>query len=383
MSAYEFLQVHSHALEPDPEPEEAIHDESQLIETDSELSDTLLINAATGSRPSLLPPGDIRRVLSTTSKHLANMTQIEYRVSYHKASSGQSLSLIDRGANGGVAGKDVRTIFKTGRTVDIRGIDNHQCTNIDIVTVGGVIQTQKGPIIGIMHQYALLNKGSTIHSPCQFEWYKNDSNDKSINVPGGLQRIQTLDGYIIPHCIKDGLACLSIRPYTDHEWDNLPHVILAYEVEWDPSVLDHDFKEDEQWGEITEMESSFDNVGDYKHRVIVQHLVYFQWHDGSLFDDNLDQCLFDEQVSEPLQEMVFYDAHEAKLSLPPEYSHPEHTSSGMKITSKRDPGYDQLHPFFGWSAEDLIKKTFEQYARLPAGTLLKKAYKSPNPVLNA
>jgi hypothetical protein len=109
-----------------------------------------------------------------------------YKVSYHKGSPGQSLSLIDRGANGGVAGTDVRTIFKTGRTVDIRGIDNHQCTNIDICTVGGVIQTQKGPIIGIMHQYALLNKGSTIHSPCQFEWYKNDVNDKSVNFPGSL-----------------------------------------------------------------------------------------------------------------------------------------------------------------------------------------------------
>jgi hypothetical protein len=66
-------------------------------------------------------------------------------------------------------------------------------------------------------------------------------NDKSINVPGGLQRIQTLDGYIIPLSIKDGLARLSIRPYTDHEWDNLPHVILTSELEWDPSVLDHDF----------------------------------------------------------------------------------------------------------------------------------------------
>jgi hypothetical protein len=67
-----------------------------------------------------------------------------------------------------------------------------------------------------MHQYALLNKGYTIHSPCQFEWYKNDVNDKSINVPGDLQRILTLDGYIIPLCIKDGLARLSIRQYTDH-----------------------------------------------------------------------------------------------------------------------------------------------------------------------
>jgi hypothetical protein len=120
------------------------------------------------------------------------------------------LLLIDRGANGGVAGTDVRVIFKTGRTVDIRGIDSHQFTKIDIGTVGGVIQTQKGSIIGITHQYALLNRGSTIHSPCQLEWYKNDANDKSIHVPGGLQRIQTFDGYIIPLCINDGLTRLSI-----------------------------------------------------------------------------------------------------------------------------------------------------------------------------
>jgi hypothetical protein len=39
---------------------------------------------------------------------------------------------------GGVTGTDVCTIFKTGRTGYIRGIANHQCTNIDIGTVGGV-----------------------------------------------------------------------------------------------------------------------------------------------------------------------------------------------------------------------------------------------------
>jgi hypothetical protein len=97
-------------------------------------------------------------------------------------------------------------------------------------------------------------------------------NDKSINVPGGLQRIQTLDGYIILLSIKDGLVRLSIRPYTDHEWDNLPHVILTSQLEWDPSVLDHNFKEDEQWGEVPELNSSFDDYGDYKHRVVVQHI---------------------------------------------------------------------------------------------------------------
>jgi hypothetical protein len=97
-----------------------------------------------------------------------------------------------------------------------------------------------------MSQYALLNKGSSIHSPCQFEWYKNDVNDKSFLVPGGLQHIQTLDGYIIPLSIQNGLTRLNIPPYTDQEFDTLPHVILTSKLEWDPSVLNHTFKEDEQ-----------------------------------------------------------------------------------------------------------------------------------------
>jgi hypothetical protein len=67
-----------------------------------------------------------------------------------------------------------------------------------------------------------------------------------INVPGGLQRTKTLD----PFNIKYGLACKHIRPYTDQEWDNLPHVILTSEIEWDPSVLYHDFKKEEQRGEM-------------------------------------------------------------------------------------------------------------------------------------
>jgi hypothetical protein len=145
MSAYEYLQVNSHELEPDPAPDEIANEESQVDEINPESPYKLLVNAAKGSRPSPLRPGDIRRVLSKNSKRSVSMTQIENKVSYHKASPGQSLTLIDRGANGGVAGTDA---------VDIRGIDNHKCTNIDIGTVGGDIQTQKGPIISIMHQYA-------------------------------------------------------------------------------------------------------------------------------------------------------------------------------------------------------------------------------------
>jgi hypothetical protein len=153
------------------------------------------------------------------------------------------------------------------------------------------------PIIGIMNQYALLNKGSSIHSPCQFEWYKNDVNDKSILVPGGLQHIQTLDGYFIPRSIHNGITRLTIRPYTDQEFDTLPHIILTSELEWDPSVLDHIFKEDEQWGEAPTFKTQFDEVGDYTHRVILHHNTYFERQDGTTNNDIIDQCIYATNMS--------------------------------------------------------------------------------------
>jgi hypothetical protein len=67
------------------------------------------------------------------------------------------MSLVDRWANGGVAGSDVRVIFKTSRTVDIKGIDNYQVTDVPIGTVGGVVNTQKGPVIALFHQYAPMS----------------------------------------------------------------------------------------------------------------------------------------------------------------------------------------------------------------------------------
>ena len=71
---------------------------------------------------------------------------------------------MDHGANGGIAGDDTRIISKTGRFVDVQGIDNHQLVDIPIVTAGAVINTQKGEVIAVMNQYAYPGKGKTIHS---------------------------------------------------------------------------------------------------------------------------------------------------------------------------------------------------------------------------
>ena len=63
----------------------------------------------------------------------------------------------------------MRVLHKTGRQVDVQGIDNHQITNIPIVTAAGVVNTQRGEVILIMHQYAYIPNGKTIHSAGQLE----------------------------------------------------------------------------------------------------------------------------------------------------------------------------------------------------------------------
>ena len=57
-----------------------------------------------------------------------NKTHI-YHVSKH--SSSHYRSLIDRGANGGLAGSDMRILERTGRTVSVTGIGNHELPGLD------------------------------------------------------------------------------------------------------------------------------------------------------------------------------------------------------------------------------------------------------------
>jgi hypothetical protein len=112
--------------------------------------------------------------------------------------------------------------------VDICGIDNHEITSTPLVTAGAVTRPQRGDVILIMHQYAYHpQQGRLIHSLCQLESFGNDGNDKLIHIPGGLQCIQTVDGYVFPLSIQDGLPYLGMRPYTDVGYNPPPHVILT------------------------------------------------------------------------------------------------------------------------------------------------------------
>jgi hypothetical protein len=56
ISAFEFLQMHTHEFEPDPVSDEIINEDLPVDEADPESLDTLLIYAVKGSRPNALPP---------------------------------------------------------------------------------------------------------------------------------------------------------------------------------------------------------------------------------------------------------------------------------------------------------------------------------------
>ena len=79
---------------------------------------------------------------------------IQYRTASHNTKESKIASLVDRGANGGLAGEDVRLIEKTMRYADVSGINDHTIEGLPIATVAGVIQSHDGPICLIMHQYA-------------------------------------------------------------------------------------------------------------------------------------------------------------------------------------------------------------------------------------
>ena len=207
-------------------------------------------NPSTG-QPTSVPshfPGDLRRLMSHTasrppsSNFSVNKTLI-YTLAQSNVRPTATGALIDRGANGGLAGNDCR-VFATNPDsyVNIEGIDRHQVTNIPLVSCGAYAVTKNhGPVILIFHQLAGIQKGPTILSAGQMEAYANKVNERSLRFDPKGQLITTNDGFELPLNIRNGLAYLDIRPYTDSEWDTFPHVTMTSDVDWDPSILDGEF----------------------------------------------------------------------------------------------------------------------------------------------
>ena len=154
---------------------------------------------------------------------------INHHYTYHVAQASQAKhgSLVDRGANGGLAGSDVRILSRSSRKCTVTGIDSHELQSIDVVQCAALVDSHHGMVNLIINEYACYGIGHTIHSSGQIEWFKNSVDDRSVHV-GGKQRICTIDGYAIPMVCRGGLMYLSLigKP-TNADLERYPAVHLT------------------------------------------------------------------------------------------------------------------------------------------------------------
>ena len=265
---------------PTPAPQQ-VHQHSQDEPTEEPPPDNstrTLVNKCLAE--SGINPTDIQNVMSVSyakrniSSHESSR-QIQTHQRYVFARVNQSNHhLIDRGANGGLAGADMRVIHTTPRKINIVGIDYHELTGLNVVTAAVLLDTKKGPIIGVFHEYAHLGKGRSIHAAGQMEWFNCQVDDRS-KLVGGAQRIKTSEGYVIPLSIESGLVYMhSMRIPTDHDLQNYPHVFFTSPDIWDTSVLDHGIPQSllediNQHSDASLLQDSiFDAYGEPHHRDI-------------------------------------------------------------------------------------------------------------------
>ena len=263
-----------------------------------------------------------------------------YHVSKHSFS--HYGSLFDRGANGGLAGSDVRILERTGRTVSVTGIDNHELPGLDIVTCAALLPTNHGKVVLIMHEYAYYGRGNTIHSPGQIEWFQNTCDDKSFHV-GGKQVINFLEGYSTPLQCRTGLMYMSLvgKPI-DADLNTYPHVLFTGPHEWDPSVLDYTHPTtsgDPTWAPDPSLlgahDPRIDEFGNYKGRVQQTLISHLAQHKHAITPQPID--------------------------------------------------FERLRPYFGWVNKHTIEKTFHkttQWAVASTRYPMRKHFKSRFPAFN-
>ena len=334
-----------------------------------------------------------------------------YNISKGIQSKTSKLSLIDRGANGMVGGSDCSIVGKPihQRHVSITGIDNHQVLDIPICIVGAYSMSNRGPVILIFNEVAYVGKNQSIISAIQMEDYGLHVEDKS-QALGGKARISTPDGYIFPLSTISGLSYLQMRPFSQKEYKELPHVIMTSDKEWDPGKYDAIVNPNDIF--------AVDHFGDQLH--MLPHKDYdlqgecIQFHDDAV---NQGSIHFHEYVSTEDTMTSPASSDNKEIETDPvtidfwmnehTYQHNEtiarcmygsylvNQTSDKPIYNLRkgrehvpsETDYESLKPNFAWLPTHLIKNTFQnstQYgfqSTSPDGNLFKR-YHAPNPAMN-
>jgi hypothetical protein len=324
-------------------------------------------------------------------------------------------ALVDRGANGGIIGNDAKVLYTHQRTVDVTGIDNHELSSLKMVDASSTVMTQRGPAIAILRQYAYHGIGRTIHSSVQIENYKNSVDDRSMLV-GGRQCIRTIDGFIIPIDIINGLPYIKMTPHTDTEFNELPHVVFTSGNEWNARSLDVTLSDREDWANIISdldqglYKSPFDEHGDLidrRRRPSHEPVTPDPEDDLKALDtdptvsDDDDDASLQAQFAEVDQEDAYfrscfhaasnlnmiYLCHAADIDDDDSTTAPDQLESIPPIEIKQRPfDYLKYRPYFLHVPPEKIRKTFQvttQFAtNVMSGPHIQQTIKSPYPAHN-
>ena len=111
-----------------------------------------------------IDPTDIQNVMSVSyatrniSSHESSR-QIQTHQRYVFATVNQSNHhLIDRGANGGLPGADMRVIHTTPSKINIVGIDDHELTGLNVVTAAALLILKRVPSLEFFMNMLTLGK---------------------------------------------------------------------------------------------------------------------------------------------------------------------------------------------------------------------------------
>ena len=323
-----------------------------------------------------------------------NMANVQYRVqSKHDNNNDKSGfgSLINGGATGGMSGDDVMVIEYQDWYADVTGCTDQTVKDIPLATVAGIVRSTSGPVIWVMHEYAHLGKGKTIHSIAQLEDFENDVDERSLKNKRkpGKQRIVTKDGYVFPIQIRNGLPEVDMEKPSKEQFDSFPHVIMTRDDMWDPSVLDNELNLDEfheclQYPAENEeafFDARVDDTGLYAQRYIAK-LTLSQVKKSVLNREEAADYL----ASEKMQISIF-DEEIKEQEAQDEQSDEKRTkeAENARKVKKKDFDWNALRPCFAYIPTEVLKRTFDctsQFARnivrLPFRIHLKTRFPAAN-----
>ena len=114
----------------------------------------------------------------------ACQTKVQYRIRQTYSKTNKS-GFMDCGANGGLwgAGGKILAISETAKA-DVTRILQDKYEDLPIASIAAKIETKKGPVIGIFHQYALIGEGATIYSSLQLESFDLNVMDRLSHLRG-------------------------------------------------------------------------------------------------------------------------------------------------------------------------------------------------------